>query len=115
LIPKWSWRKYLTISVATLPFVRESYASASTTSWASVLLNEPCARSLGTKPDEPRVERQAALAVACPELGRARLAGDLDRQVDEVVGVPDRHRVAGRVAHDLRTFAGTFILWMILA
>src|SRR6476620_2743229 len=34
---------------------------------------------------EPGVERQAALAVAQPELGRPRLAGDDDGQVHEVV------------------------------
>jgi hypothetical protein len=36
------------------------------------------------------VERQAALRVARPELGGTGLARDDDRQVDEVVRVPQR-------------------------
>src|SRR6476661_3724608 len=36
--------------------------------------------------DEPRVEREPALAVPRPEFGRPRLSRDLDRQVHEVVG-----------------------------
>ena len=47
------------------------------------------------------MERQAALAVAKAELGRAGLAGDDDRQVDEVVRVADEDDVAGGLAHVL--------------
>src|SRR5215210_6615825 len=49
--------------------------------------------------DEPRVERQPALPVAPPELCRSRLAGDDDRQVDQVVRVPEENGVPSRASH----------------
>ena len=55
----------------------------------------------GNEAHEPVVERQATLAVARPELGGAGLAGHHERQLDEVVGVPAGHDLAGREAHDL--------------
>ena len=56
-------------------------------------------RVLGHAADEPGVEREAALAVAGPELGRAGLAGHLHGHVDEVVRVAQRHGVARRDPH----------------
>src|SRR5712675_3068405 len=56
-------------------------------------------RVLGREPDEPRVERQPALAVAVPELGRSGLAGDDDREVDEVVRMAKGHDRPCRRAH----------------
>src|SRR6476660_9360277 len=51
------------------------------------------------EPYEPRMERQATLVVLEAELGRAGLASDLDRKVDQVVGVPDDHDVSSRQTH----------------
>jgi hypothetical protein len=45
------------------------------------------------------MERQATFGVARPELGGARLPGDHDRQVDEVVRVADQDHVARGFAH----------------
>src|SRR5215213_1441534 len=64
---------------------------------ASVLRHEP---------DEPRMEWQSTLAVSRPELRRAGLAGDLDGEFDEVVGVPDEDRVPRRITHRLQRARG---------
>src|SRR5262245_18424187 len=57
-------------------------------------------------PREPRVEGQDAAAVRRPELRGAGLAGDDDRELDEVVGVADDDHVPARVAHRLQDARG---------
>ena len=56
-------------------------------------------RELGTKADEPGVERKAALGVADAELGRTGLAGDHDRQVDQVERVAAGDNLSCGEAH----------------